>query len=116
MVARFNELFQSEDCSIGNHSAGMAMLDAIEVRNTAVLTPLRSALVSNLQSVGSQLAGRLDQQHAEQIFDECSDVVAKALDPSTNEWKMIFPGKELLQRYSKQEHLERVAHQCTGSR
>lgn len=105
VVARFSELFQGEDCSIGRHSSAMAVVDASGARNATVLPPLRSALLSKLQSVTSQLAGRLAEEHAEQIFDECADCVARALDPATDEWKRVFPGKELLQRYSKQERL-----------
>lgn len=107
VVARYAELYGYEDCSIGNHSQGMAATTNAGEPNTAVLVPLRTALQERIATVNQEVARRLQPAALDQIFDVCKERVMTALDVSNDDWKKLFPGKFILQRFAKEQDLGR---------
>jgi len=51
------------------------------------------------------VARRLQPDTLDAIFDTCQKQVVSALDPSKDNWKKLFPGKFILQRFSKKHDL-----------
>ena len=55
---RFGELYQAEDCSVGNHSSNQALLTAANEVDTTVMTPLREALLNKVAGVNVAISER----------------------------------------------------------
>ena len=107
IVTRYAELYQQEDCSIGNHSQAMSATTTTGEPNSTVLDPLRAALHDRIGHVNREVAGRLKPDTLEVIFDACQKQVVSALDPSKDAWKRLFPGKLILQYFAKKHDLGR---------
>ena len=105
VVMRYAELYQQEDCSIGNHSQLMSVITPPGVANRAVLDPLRASLRERVEIVNRQVAGRLEPSALDAIFDDCQEQVLSALDITKDDWKRLFPGKFILQRFAKEHDL-----------
>jgi predicted ATPase len=104
-VARYAELFQGEDCSVGSHSNGQCIVDGSRQVDPSVAGPLKVALRAKMSQVNADVSARFAQSNIDQIFDECASSVHVALDPSKDDWKTVFPGKELLQQFSRKNGL-----------
>lgn len=102
---RYAELYQQEDCSIGNHSQGMPATTPTGEANNVVLDPLRDSLRERIGIVNQEVAQRLKPDQLEAIFEDCQKQVVAALDQSKNDWKALFPGKLILQRFAKEHDL-----------
>ena len=105
VVTRYAELYQQEDCSVGNHSQMMSATTATGEPNTAVLDPLRFVLRERVADVNREVAQRLQPHTLDAIFDTCQKQVVSALDLSKDDWKKLFPGKFILQRFAKEHDL-----------
>jgi predicted ATPase len=104
-VAHCAELFQGEDCSVGNHSSGRCIIDSSGQVDSSVADSLKEALRTKMSRVNTDVSGRLGQSTIDQIFGDCVSSIQKALASSKQEWKIILPGKELLQQFSKRNGL-----------
>jgi len=105
VVARYAELFQGEDCSVGNHSSGLHIVDGSGNPDLGVLGPLKSVLQQRVSTINGDVSARLAQPNIDQIFDKCAASIREALDPSKDIWKTLLPGKELLQQFAKKHGL-----------
>jgi predicted ATPase len=104
-VARYAELFQGEDCSIGNHSSGFSIVDSARNLDLAVTGPLKNTLQAKISTINQDISSRMAQSNIDQIFEECAVQIREALDPSKDIWKTVLPGKELLQQFAKRQGL-----------
>ena len=102
---RFGELFQLEDCSIGNHSEGQNVFTVDLEINGDVFTPLKDALLGQVERVHNDVVSRISLERREKILHECLEAIQRSLNPKCEEWKVMFPGKYLLERFSKQLNL-----------
>ena len=102
---RLGELFQSEDCSIGNHSEGLNLFNLEMKINDRVFQPLEAALVGRAASVYSQVAERIGPVRQRETISEALELVKESLDESGESWKKTFSGRHLLQRFSNQHTL-----------
>ncbi len=105
VVYRFGELYQSEDCSIGNHSNGLAAFTDDLTINHEVVDPLKTALFTQMAGVNSEVTYRISESNAERIFGECLEEVQTAIDYERDGWKILFPGRYLLKRFSSKHNL-----------
>ena len=106
MVAfRFGELFQSEDCSVGNHSEGLSLIrDNLEIQDD-VFDALTKQLLDKVAQVQSQVVERISDSHQRAVLDESVECVRNSLRLGNDLWKATFPGRYLLQRFSGQHRL-----------
>lgn len=102
---RFGELFQSEDCSIGNHSQGLTLLNTDGSVNTTALGPLREALTAKVLEVNGQLSDRIGAKNQNEILDDCVEEVQSSLRMIEDKWKALFPGRYMLQKFSSAHRL-----------
>ena len=103
VVAKYAELFQHEDCSIGNHSNGLSAYNLdLEVRDETV-DPLRSALLKKLAEIRSDVNERIKTVEGERLFDECLTEIKAAFE--NGKWTTLFPGRNLLRRFSSKHGL-----------
>jgi energy-coupling factor transporter ATP-binding protein EcfA2 len=102
-VSRLNELYQSEDFSIGRHSENKSIVGVRGDRIPAVIDPLRSALLERVTRVDEEIRARTSASHLERIVDEATADVVNAL--ASEGWKSLFPGRKLLQDFSSQNGL-----------
>jgi len=102
-VYRYGELYQQEDFSLGNHSNGLSLLtnNSIPI-NDDVVSPLKDALLSRLATINSEVSERISTKTGEAIFQECLEQVTNALKDGSDQWKSLFPGRFILQRFSSQ--------------
>jgi len=100
VVYRFSRLFQPEDCSIGNHSAGQELLDGSGRTRTEVADSLREALIEKAASVTRAVEARTDEPSLREVYESCQTEVLDAIQPDSERWKSLFPGRFLLQRFS----------------
>lgn len=105
VVARYSELFQGEDCSVGRHSSGVSIIDASGGPEASALSGLKSALLEKMATITADISGRVTQSNLDQVFEESLDRVKRAIDPGRDDWKILLPGKELLQRFSREHGL-----------
>jgi hypothetical protein len=105
VVSRYAELYQQEDCSIGNHSQAMSAIAATGEPNSGVLDALRASLRERIGTVNREVAERLEPNALDVIFDACQKQVVATLDLSKDDWKKLFPGKFILQRFAKEHDL-----------
>jgi hypothetical protein len=105
VVMRYAELYQQEDCSVGNHSEAMSAVTVTGELNSEVVDPLRAALRGRIGTVNREVAERLEANKLDEMFDACQRQVVLALDPSKDDWKRLFPGKVILQRFGKEHDL-----------
>lgn len=97
---RFGELFQAEDCSVGNHSNNLAIMNGSGDLSSDVIDPLRTALIENATQVGNNAKGRIETGNLEAIFQECLGELKSALHPDSETWKILLPGRPILQKLS----------------
>ena len=106
MVAfRLGELFQSEDCSIGNHSEGLSLFSTEMELNDRVFEPLKDALVKKVTDVHLEVTDRIDADKQRNIVEGSVQVVADSLDVQNDKWKETFPGRYLLHKFSNKHNL-----------
>ena len=104
---RLGELFQSEDCSIGDHSGGHSLLHSNMEIDGNVLGPLSDALMRKVDDVHSQVSERTSKENRGVILQEAVELVRNSLMSDQNQWKSIFPGRYLLQKLSGKHKLGR---------
>jgi len=97
---RYGELFQAEDCSVGNHSNNLAIINGSGGLITDVIDPLRTVLVENASQVGNKAKARIESGNLEAIFQDCLDEITTALNPDGENWRILLPGKPILQKLS----------------
>jgi len=97
---RLGELFQAEDCSIGNHSQGQSVLNRDGTLVDAVLAPLRLALSEKVDGVSASVTTRICDANREDIFGRCVEEVRNNLHLEIDGWKSLFPGRYVLQKLS----------------
>lgn len=97
---RFGELFQAEDCSVGNHSNNLAIMNGAGNLSPDVIDPLRNALIQNAAQVGNNAKGRIETGNLEAIFQECLDELTSSLHQDSETWKILLPGRPILQKFS----------------
>lgn len=102
---RYGELFQAEDCSVGNHSSNLAIMTGAGDLATEVIDPLRVVLIENATRVGENAKGRIETGNLETIFQECLDEVIAALRPDSETWRILLPGRPILQKFSSSHNL-----------
>ncbi len=105
VVFRFGDLYQSEDCSIGNHSNNQTVVTITNEIDDGVLNPLRDALVAKLTEVNAAVTARTAKENTDQILDDCMSEVGEALLLDTDRWKELFPGRYMLHRFSNMHGL-----------
>ena len=104
---RYGELFQAEDCSVGNHSNNLTIMNGAGDLVTDVIDPLRTALIENATQVGNNAKDRIETGNLEDIFQECLDEVTAALHPDSETWRILLPGRPILQKFSSLYNLGR---------
>lgn len=102
---RFSELFQAEDCSIGNHSSNLTILTGTCEVNAEVINPLRDALIEKATQVSNNAKGRIEEGNLETIFQECLNEIVSALEPNSETWRILLPGRPILQKFSSLHNL-----------
>jgi energy-coupling factor transporter ATP-binding protein EcfA2 len=107
VVARFSELYQQEDCSIGNHSNGLPLTTPDGEVNDEVFNPLRGALLERIRAVGTGVRERVTEERLTAILETCRTEVLGALNGDNNDWKIVFPGKALLRQFGQRNNLGR---------
>jgi energy-coupling factor transporter ATP-binding protein EcfA2 len=101
-ISRFSELYQSEDFSIGAHSSGVGVLNDDGTIRAETLASLFGAVRSRVGQVVATVQGRTTETAIAEILERCLQEVRAALEPGSHGWKVLFPGKYLLQRLSTQ--------------
>lgn len=102
-VSRINELYQAEDCGIGRHSQNLNILRAGNEFDGKVVDDLKAVILAKAEEVNSQVSSRASQSQTQAIVEETFDKVRSAL--TSDMWKVVFPGRMLLQKFSKQHGL-----------
>jgi hypothetical protein len=105
VVARFTELYQQEDCSIGNHSNGLSLTTPEGESNDDVFNPLREALLEKIRSVDTGVRERITEERLTTIVNTCRNEVISALNRDNEDWKIVFPGKILLKQFGQRNDL-----------
>lgn len=105
VVFRFGDLYQSEDCSIGNHSNNQAVVTRSNEIDDGVLNPLRNSLIAKVAEVNTAVSARTEEANTNQILDGCISEVKDALRIETDSWKELFPGRYILQKFSSMHGL-----------
>ena len=105
VVFRFGDLYQPEDCSIGNHSTNQAIVTASSEIDAGVFELLRTALTSKLADVNNAVSTRTISTNTNQILDDCLSEVKDALQIENDRWKELFPGRYILQKFSSMHGL-----------
>lgn len=105
VVFRFGELHQPEDCSIGTHSEDQAAFTHDGHAEESVIVPLRGRLLERMREVRAEVGRRTSATEAEELFGACVEEVRGALTLSGDRWKALFPGRALLQRFSRKRNL-----------
>lgn len=105
LMFRLQMLYQPEDFSIkGAPLRGESVL-SMEGNWIAEKLQIAERLLSTkISSIENELKNRTDFQLPGNIFEQCKDEIKEALFGSNNNWKVLFPGKELLSKYAQQEH------------
>jgi len=98
VVTRFAELYQPEDCSIGNHSQNQAVINRNQQIREDVVTTLREVLLAKLANINLAISQRTAHDNAERVFQKCLQEVETALQGEG--WKSLFPGRTILQKFS----------------
>ena len=101
-VSRLNELYQSEDCSIGTHSQNLSISNAGGL-DQGVIGPLKAEILTKVAAINTEITSRTAASQTETIFDEAVTRVSSALN--SDDWRVLFPGRRLLQKFSKQHGL-----------
>ena len=97
---RLGELFQSEDCSIGNHSEGLSLFNDKMQVNDDVLSPLRDTLLGRVAQVHGEVIDRINQEQQKNVLECSIEFVRQSLVLEEDLWKVTFPGRYILQRFS----------------
>jgi hypothetical protein len=72
---------------------------------TDVIDPLRTVLVENASQVGNNAKGRIESGNLEAIFQDCLYEITAALNPDSENWRILLPGKPILQKFSSSYNL-----------
>lgn len=106
MVAfRFGELYHAEDCTIGNHAQNQNLLGPDANLNTEVVRSLRTALFDRVAQVNTELMTRISEDERSCVFESCVEHMHSALRVTSDDWKAVFPGRYLLQRFASAHSL-----------
>ncbi len=105
VVARYQELYQSEDCSIGNHSSNQPLIDEGGTPVPSRVENLSAALLEKLRQVNSVAVDRTNEASVTKIFESCKTEVIGALNPKLDVWKRLFSGKVILEEFSERRGL-----------
>jgi hypothetical protein len=86
-VSRLNELYQSEDCSVGKHSENHAILDS-NGRKDDIITPLRTAILGKVQAINGDLNRRTDAVAVEAILDDAVSTIVTVACPRFRRYRV----------------------------
>jgi ABC-type lipoprotein export system ATPase subunit len=100
VVSKLAELYQSEDFSIGNHSANLSLIGQNDAVDENIATPLMQALRQHATAIVADVHNRTSADAVEQILRNSAAEVIGAFASGSDGWRGLFPGRYLLQRFS----------------
>ena len=99
MIAfRLNLVFRPEDFSVPSLFAGEIGLDEANAWGSQ-LDAMRETMERKAETVVDEMRGRVEGHKFAELFNNCRTEIESAL--VSQEWKNLFPGKELLDGYCK---------------
>jgi ABC-type multidrug transport system ATPase subunit len=100
---RFAELYQREDCTVGNHSSGLSVVGSNGAIRSEVVDPLKDVMFTKMLGITTDIAQRTSTANLESIFEACLAEVRAAL--AGDGWRSLLPGRYLLRRCSADHKL-----------
>jgi hypothetical protein len=106
MVAyRLNLVYRPQDFSLGRIFQGQAFLDHAGRWDDAIVEEFHGQLATKVSDTNNALLEQTDNITLQRLVTECQRVVTDAIDDDRNDWRIVFPGRRLLEEYAKTEHL-----------
>lgn len=106
MVAyRLNLIFRPEDFSLGSVFQGQQFWDTNNTWNQARLSQFSHLLKEKIGGINADLALKSSDTAIAALVAVCSSEIGESLQPGNSDWRRLFPGKEILARFSKHERL-----------
>lgn len=102
---RLNLQFAPADFSLGKFMQGEVILDANGQWLTDKVEALTARLSVRAKEVGDALTAITNEDAIGEITRQCQVEVKAALDGENDGWRVVFPGKQLLEAYASQEGL-----------
>lgn len=106
MVAfRLNLLYRPEDFSLGRYMQGQTIIDSNGQVKSDTLEQFGDYLKQQVTTINERLLERTKPDALDQLITECRQEVSHALNQNSDGWKILFPGRRLLEEYAKDEGL-----------
>lgn len=96
---------RNEDFSFGNFLNGELMLDDDGNLLTDKVEVFRKKLNDKASEINSDLISHTEKSAIDDLISKCEEELEKAVINRSDGWKSLFPGKRLLEVYSKMEGL-----------
>lgn len=105
MIAfRLNAIYRPQDFSLGNFLVAQPIFDHDESAVKSRLTALQSRVEATVEDINTRLKELTSATHLSELRSECQTQIYEALQ-NDDGWKVLFPGKKLLEEYCKSEGL-----------
>ena len=107
MIAyRMNLIYRpNEDFSLGKFMNGQPIFEDNGSLKTDKLEAFKKILNQKTSYINSELLGRTEKAAIESLIFACQEELEQAVFGSGDGWRTLFPGKRLLEIYSKKEGL-----------
>jgi hypothetical protein len=99
---RLNLIYRPQDFSLGNFFKGQSVVDGSGVADPGKIALLINQILGKAATINGEMAAATSQSAIEQLVMSCRTELEEAVkEGSGDTWRLIFPGKQLLEEYAK---------------
>lgn len=102
---RLNIIFGPQDFSLGKLLRGEKMMDSAGVWDAEKVNVLQTNLLEKVEVVIADLNSTVTEAKLDALLTQYKAEISNSVSVVTDQWMTLFPGKQLLEMYSKKEGL-----------
>ncbi|MFZ6016717.1 MAG: hypothetical protein ACOYU0_03715 [Nitrospirota bacterium] len=106
MVAfRLNLIYRPEDFSLGNFMRGQAILYNNGEWHQEKVEEFKRYFIEKVSIINNNLSERTKSEALDALISQCQEELRQAIINDSDDWKSLFPGRRLLEEYTRAEGL-----------
>src|SRR4030042_381963 len=100
---RLNLTYRPEDFSLGKLLEGQSIIDATNAYDADRIKTLKTNVTTKVTQINSALSAITSPTSLESLISKYQEEVGSAIKDEDDKWRVLFPGKRLLEEYSREE-------------
>jgi hypothetical protein len=102
---RLNLIYKPQDFSLGSLMENQPVIDSGGDIDDVKIEALRTQVRTRVEQINSDISDTTTPDSVDVLISHATDEVRQAINDGSDGWKLLFPGKRLLEEYARSEGL-----------